>query len=168
MRKRSKRYITVLLCSLALFWAPVLSVAAEDYDALKDVSSVSTMFDFRDGNPVSALVHLKLIHDTYKDAAIRSVSGKPDFAVVFMASAVKLLARNRDGFFAEDQKSLEAFDQVLQDMAGDGIRLEVCMFAANYFGVDSASLPKGLMQVPNGWISSIGYQKRGYAMVPVY
>jgi len=168
MRERSKRYITVFLCSLALFWAPVLSVGAEDYNALKDVSSVSTMFDFRDGNPTSALVHLKLIHDTYKDAAIRAVSDKPDFAVVFMASSVKLLSKNRSGLSAEDQKSLEAFDQVLEAMARDGIRLEVCMVAVSYFEVDPASLPKVLMQVSNGWISSIGYQKRGYAMVPVY
>ena len=168
MNIRSKSTITVLLFSMLFFVASASQGAAEDYESLKGVSSVNTMFDFRDGIPQSALIHLQLIHDTYNNKAIRAVSDKPEFVVVFMASSVKLLSKNRAGFSAEESKMLEEFDQILTAMAKDGIRLEVCMFAGNVMGVDPASLPKELIHVPNGWISSIGYQKKGYAMVPVY
>lgn len=168
MNLRSKSTIIALLFSTAFFLASAQQGEAEDYQALKGVSSVNTMFDFRDGIPQPALIHLKLIHDTYNDKRIRAISGKPEFVVVFMASSVKLLSNNRAGFSAEETKMLEEFDQVLKAMAKDGIQLEVCLFAGNVFGVDPTSFPKELIQVPNGWISSIGYQKRGYAMVPVY
>jgi intracellular sulfur oxidation DsrE/DsrF family protein len=168
MNNRTRRRIITLLCSALLLPVLALPGSAEDYEALKGVSSVNTMFDFRDGIPQPALIHLKLIHDTYNDPAIRAASGKPEFVVVFMASSVKLLSKNRDGFSAEEKKMLEEFDQVLAAMAKDGIRLEICMFAGNVMGVDPASLPNVLIHVPNGWISAIGYQKRGYAMVPVY
>lgn len=151
---------------LVLISAPI--GLAEDYDALKGVEAVDTIFDFRDGIPEKALAHLKLIHDTFSDKAIRSVAEKPQFVVVFMDSSVKLLSKNRAAFSAEHKKILEEFDQVLSEMSKDGIRLEICMFAGSVHGVDPASLPKELIHVPNGWISSIGYQQKGFSLVPVY
>ncbi len=168
MKTTSIRPMTVLLCAMTLLLALASPGAADDYEAMKDVSAVDTIFDFRDGIPQPALIHLKLIHDTYNDPVIRAASEKPAFVVVFMASSVKLLSKNRDGFTAEEKKMLEEFDQVLAAMAKEGIRLEICMFAGNVMGVDPASLPDVLVHVPNGWISAIGYQKRGYALVPVY
>lgn len=146
----------------------VLPGPAQAYEALKGITSVNTMFDFRDGDPEIALIHLKLIHQTYTDKDIRAVADNPQFVVVFMSNSVKLLSRNRTNFSQEHNKMLQEFDQVLTAMSKDGIRLEICMFASKAFGVDPASLPKELIQVPNGWISSIGYQGRKYSMVPVY
>jgi intracellular sulfur oxidation DsrE/DsrF family protein len=53
-------------------------------------------------------------------------------------------------------------------MAADGIPMEVCLVAADDFGVNPSTFVPGLTQVPNGWISSIGYQTQGYALIPVY
>ncbi len=168
MNLRSKQIITVFLFSMMFLLVVVAPVASEDYASLKGISSVNTIFDFRDGIPERALVHLKLVHETYMDKAIRAVADKPEFVVVFMDSSVKLLSKNRAGFSAEHKKMLKEFDQVITAMSKDGIRLEICMFAVNITGVDPSSLPRELIHVPNGWIASIGYQEKGYSLVPVY
>ena len=52
--------------------------------------------------------------------------------------------------------------------AKDGIRLEVCMYAVKFFGVNPESISKEIHRVGNGWISSLGYQQKGYSLVPAY
>jgi len=163
---KSKLSVILFLISLLLTFASVS--LAGDYKALKDVKSVKTIFDFRDGIPEYALVHIKLLHDTYKDKAIRAVTDKPDFVVVFMAGSVKLLSANREGFSPEEKKHLEEMDNVIKAMANDGIRMEICAFAANFFKVDLETVTPLIYRVDNGWISSIGYQEQGYTLVPIY
>ncbi len=156
---------TVILCVLGILVAPA---GAAEYEALKGVQSVKTIFDFRDGNPDTALIHLQLIHDTYKDPAIRAISSKPEFVVVFMDVSVQVLSKNRKNFSPEEQKKLETFDKTISAMAKDGIRLEVCLFAVGTLGVDPASIAPEIQRVGNGWIASLGYQQKGYALVPAY
>jgi intracellular sulfur oxidation DsrE/DsrF family protein len=139
-----------------------------DYKALEGVQSLKTVFDFRDGVPESALVHIQLVHDTYKDKAIHGSMKKPEFVVIFMASSVKLLSSKRDAFSAEERKALGKMDQVISAMSQDGIRLEVCSFAVNFFGIDLESIAPEIHRVSNGWISSMGYQAQGYSLVPSY
>ncbi len=165
---KTKSRLSVILLIIALILTFNSGVIAGEYKALKDVKSVKTVFDFRDGNPEYALVHIKLLHDTFKDKAIRAVTEKPDFVVVFMAGSVKLLTSTRDSFSAEQKKYLEEMDQVIQAMADDGIRMEICSFAADFFKVDLETVTPLISRVDNGWISSLGYQSKGYALVPVY
>jgi intracellular sulfur oxidation DsrE/DsrF family protein len=166
--KKLKSTLSIVFFSTCILLIAAVFVAAEDYEALKDVKSVNTVFDFRDGIPENALVHIKLIHDTYKDKAIRAVTEEPDFVVVFMAGSVKLLSNNREEFSPEQKKVLEEIDNVISAMSEDGIQLEICKFAANFFGVDTETISPFISRVNNGWISSIGYQAKGYKLVPVY
>ena len=147
---------------------PAGSAPAQDDEALKGVESIKAIFDLRDGNPQSVLVHVKLLHDTYKDSAVKGKSGKPEFAVVFMGESAKLLSKNREGPSPEDRKLLDEMDAVITAMRKDGIRLEICMFAAEFFGVVPKTLLPELNRVRNGWLSSMGYQSRGYSLVPAF
>ena len=141
---------------------------AGEYKALQGADSVDTVFDFREGDPAGALVHLSLAHETFTDKAIQDVSEKPRFVVVFMGEAVKLLSSDRSAFTEEQRKTLEKMDNIISKMARDGIKLEVCLYAVDFFGVDPESISPEIDVVPNGWISSIGYQTNGYALVPIY
>ena len=124
------------------------------------------MFDMRDGIPASAAVHLKLIHDTYKE--ISALKKEPVFVVVFMGGAVKLISSNQTAFSTEDQKHLAKIATTISQMSKDGIHFEVCLFAVKFLGVDPAAIYPEVKQVGNGWISEIGYQAMGYQLVPVY
>lgn len=168
MNIKFKSSIWVILLSSVLLMTFTAFGTAGDYQALKNVETVKTVFDFRDGIPESALVHIKLLHDTYKDKAIRDVSAKPDFVVIFMAGSVKLLSSNREAFSTEEKILLEEMDKVITAMSKDGIQMEICLFAANFFSVDPETISPLISRVNNGWISSIGYQEQGYTLVPVY
>ena len=137
-------------------------------ETLKGHSPMKVVFDFRDGVPESALIHLQLVHETYKDVAATAGSHKPEFAVVFMDKSVILLSKNRDKFTPEQKDMLAQLDQTVSALAKDGVTLEVCVFAADFFGVDPKSYSPEIKQVKNGWISSMGYQAKGYALVPAY
>jgi intracellular sulfur oxidation DsrE/DsrF family protein len=52
-------------------------------------------------------------------------------------------------------------------MAKDGIKLEICLFAVKVFGMESSTILPEIKQVGNGWISLIGYEAKGYSLVPI-
>ncbi|MBA3010783.1 MAG: DsrE family protein [Proteobacteria bacterium] len=60
---------------------------------------------------------------------------------------------------------LDAIAAMIPALAENGIKLQVCMFAAGSYGVKADSILPGIEQVQNGWISSIGYQRQGYALI---
>jgi intracellular sulfur oxidation DsrE/DsrF family protein len=141
-------------------------VAAQEYEGLKGVERAKAVFDVRLGNPKSAAIHLKLIHQTFKDLA--AAKKQPVFAVVFLGPAVKLMSKNREGFAPEDLKSLDEVAEAITGMSKDGIRLEICLIAARLFNVDPAAVLPEIKRVENGWFSVIGYQAQGYSLVPAY
>ena len=135
-------------------------------DAMKGVDFAKAIFDMRDGNPQFAALHMSLIYETHNQLA--AMGKTPVFAVVFMAGAVKLISTDQSGFSAEDRKYLKEIADTVKKMADAGIHLEVCLFAVKVFGVEPALLLPEIKRVDNGWISEIGYQARGYSLVPVY
>ncbi len=158
-----------LFLSMCLLFSASSNVFAGDYgDALKGVKSADALFDFRIGSPGSAALHLKLIHQTYKDKDLLAVDKKPAFVVVFIGPSVKLISKNREGFSPEDQATLAEIAATISEMSKEGIKLEICLVAAKVLGVDPATVLPEIKAVPNGWIAEIGYQARGYSLVPAY
>jgi len=141
---------------------------AHDHAPVKNMNPTRVIFDFRDGVPESALVHLQLVHQTYMDTAAGTKTARPEFVVVFMDSSVKLLSKNRGKFSPEQKKMLKKLDKTISAMTKDGVNLEVCVFAADFYGVDPQSFSPVIKRVENGWISSMHYQAKGYSMVPAF
>jgi intracellular sulfur oxidation DsrE/DsrF family protein len=168
MARRVRIIVSIVVASVFMLAAVVGSASAATYEALAGMKSIKAIFDVRAGNTKSAVMQLKLIHDTYKDKSIRAVSKKPSFIVAFMGPAVKLISKDKQGISPEDQKAMDEIALTVQAMAKDGIKLEVCDFAVKAFGVDPASILPEIKHVPNGWISLIGYQAKGYSLVPAY
>jgi intracellular sulfur oxidation DsrE/DsrF family protein len=168
MKRESRTIIMSLFISICLSLGVVANGFCEAYEALEGLKSVNVVFDVRISNPKSAAVHLKLVHDTYKDKNILAVTEKPAFVVIFMGPSVKLISKNRQGFSPEEQKLLDEIANTISDMSKDGIKIEICLFAANLLNVDPASVLPGIKHVPNGWVSLIGYEAKGYSLVPAY
>ncbi len=168
MRRESRTIILSLFLSICLLFVAAAHGFAAEYEALRGLKSIKAVFDVRISNPKSAAVHLKLIHDTYKDKNIIAVTKKPAFVVIFIGPSVKLISKNREGFSLEEQKVLDEIAKTISEMSEDGINLEICLFAAKVFNVDPASVLPGIGHVPNGWVSLIGYEAKGYSLVPAY
>ena len=167
MKKQSRKLILSLILSTCLAFVATHGFAA-DYESLKGLKSVKAVFDVRISNPKSAALNLKVIYDTYKGKSIMAVTQKPAFVVIFIGPSVKLMSKNKEGFSPEEQKSLDEIANTISITAKDGIRMEICLVAANIFGVDPGSFLPGLKLVPNGWVSLIGYEANGYCLVPAY
>jgi len=162
-----KKMILVLnlFISISLLCA-VPTVSGEEYSAMKGITSAKAVFDERQKDPKSAALHLKVIHQTYKELA--AMKRAPVFVIVFIGPSVKLISKDRKGFSSEDQKSLDEIANTISAMSKDGIKLEICLIAAKVANVDPASVLPEIKRVGNGWISEIGYQAQGYSLVPVY
>jgi intracellular sulfur oxidation DsrE/DsrF family protein len=168
MRKNSRIMAVTLVAVLAFSGYFVTSGHGRDYPALKDVKEIKAIFDFRDGNPGSALIHLTLVDMIFNDKSIKAVSEKPELVVVFMDKSVTLLSKDRSGFSDAENEALEKFDKLISKLDNQGVKLEVCGVALDYFNVDPESVPGALKHIPNGWISSVGYQAKGYTLVPAF
>ena len=115
---------------------------------MKGVNSVNVMFDMRDGNPQTAIIHLNLIYDTYKELV--AMKRNPVFVVVFMGSGVKVISTDHRGVKAEEQNSLKEIASIVTGMSKAGIRVEVCLFAVKVFGVEPTSILPEIEQVGKG------------------
>lgn len=166
MKTHLRKAIVMSIVAIFVVLSNLSYASAAEYEAMKRDNSVKVFFDMRDGIPKIAAVHTKLINDTYNQ--LTGMGKKPVFTVVFIASAVKLLSSNRSEFSAEELKYLKEIDDNIFEMIKNGINLEVCLAAVDYFKVDPASIRPEIKQVANGWISEIGYQAKGYTLVPVY
>ena len=166
MKSNKRRLFAVSMLTFFLLLSSHSFAWAEEYNAMKGVNSVNAIFDMRIGNPQSAVLHLNLIYNTFEELVAMKKS--PVFVVVFIGSAVKLISNDHSGFNTEEQKSLKQIAGIVSRMSKAGIRVEVCLVAAKVLGVEPASILSEIERVGNGWISEIGYQSRGYSLVPVY
>ena len=164
--KKNAILLTGLLLGAILLAANTASAA--EYDFLQGLKSFKAVVDMRSGKPKSLAVQLGLIHQMYKDASVRSVTESPEFVLVFIGPAVKLVTTNTAGMSPEDKEIAGKIAETITAMAKDGIKLEICLFAVDLLGVDRSSILPEIKHVGNGWISLIGYQHLGYALVPVY
>jgi len=167
-----KRESTAIIGSLfVLIFVIVLASATahgEERGVLEGMKSVRAVFDVRAGNSKSVAMQLGLILQTSMDKTIRDVTQNPEFAVVFLGPSVKLISTQTGDFSPEEKQMLAEIANTVSEMSENGIRLEICLVATSIFGVDPATVLPEIKQVGNGWISLIGYQARGYSLIPVY
>lgn len=158
---RSFRLILVLV---AMFLFPATTIMAAEYEAMQGVESTNAVFDFRVGDPEAALGHLKLIHTMINDPSMILNDKQPEIVVVFIGPSVNLISadQTRSG---QEKEQLDAIADQIATMDKDGIVLEICMTAAHAQDVDPDSILPEINKVGNGWISVIGYQHQGYALV---
>lgn len=164
MKKNSLGLLNLFMATLLL--CSVSTAFGEEYEGIASVKSAKVIFDERESNPKFAVLHLKLVHQTYKDFA--AMKKDPAFVIVFIGPSVKLVSKNRESFSPEDQKSLDEIANIISAMSKDGIKLEICLVAVKVFNVDPASVLPEIKRVGNGWISMVSYQGQGYSLVPVY
>ena len=157
----------ILFCVYFILAGTAMYASAEaGPGAHSGVKTAKAVFDFRVGQPGSALAHLTLVHNTIKE--LKAAGKSPDAVVVFIGPSVKLVSTAKNGFTADEQKTLDEIARTVTAMSKDGIRLEICMVAAKAFKVDPATILPEIKKEPNGWISLIKLQNQGYALVPAY
>ncbi|MDW7710877.1 MAG: DsrE family protein [Deferrisomatales bacterium] len=142
--------------------------AAQEYAAaLQGLERLDVVFDVAQGNPAAANVVFWAVRDVYQAEEVRALPEKPRVVVAFRGPAVRLLSTKREGVTREDAEAMDRFAATLREMKKDGVRLEVCLYAVQVLGVDPASLLPEVDRVTNGFVSVVGYQNQGYAVVAI-
>jgi intracellular sulfur oxidation DsrE/DsrF family protein len=165
---RFVRSIGSMLFAAALFAVlAVPALAGGDDAALKGVQGVKAVFDVSQGSPKTMNLLFWAVQDVYKADSIRALPESPQIVVVFHGPAVKLISSDRKGFKESDQKELDKFAATIRQMKKDGVKLDVCDYALKVMGVDPATIMPEVDHVGNGFISVVGYQAQGYAVVRI-
>lgn len=141
------------------------AAAPSDLVALQGVKSGKGIFDINITDAEKLPLYLQVIKETNEGLKTQGV--KPDLIVAFRGSAVRLVSSIRTGFSTDQKESLEHADELIRELAKQGIRFEACSIATRLFHVDNASINPEVKVVANTFISLIGYQARGYAIIPI-
>lgn len=153
------------LCLIAVTAAPVL---AKDYtNALKGVERFDVVFDVSQGSPKVANIVFWAVTDAYRSDDVKALRGEPQIAVVFHGPAVKLLSNDKGLFNEAERIEVDKFQQTLKQMKKEGVKLEICLYAAKVLGVDKDTIIPEIDRVGNGFVSVVGYQMQGYGVVRI-
>lgn len=111
--------------------------------------------------------YMDIIAGTHQNLTRQGV--KPEMVVVYIGPSVKFLTTKPSMELeiesGEAIRQMQATSKKLKDL---GVHQEVCSIATQVFGIDNATLFPEMTVVGDGFVSLIGYQTQGYALVPVF
>ena len=146
---------------LTLLSQPISSFALDDKLAFSGLTSTRAIYDVRSNDEKKLQFIFKVIRDTYDGATQQGV--KQTTIVSMRGPTVRLLVRGRQGDKALQQETVG----LINELTERDIRLEACGYALNLFGVEPEDLYAGIHAVGNSLNSVVGYQTKGYALVPM-
>lgn len=160
--------ISLVWFIVLMFGAPFMASAAEpmDADALKGLSSARAVFDITTADPKKLNFYLNLIDNTAKSMKAQGVEA--DFILAFRGPATFYTSNDRKYIKMDDVMVADKISSKLKSLSDTkGMQLTQCAVAAKALKVDTKTINPAVKVVGNSWISLIGYQNKGYAIVPV-
>jgi intracellular sulfur oxidation DsrE/DsrF family protein len=165
--KKSTSFMISLPIAIVISLISIAKVYSQEFKALEGLESINAVVDFRKDNPKEVATYLNLIHQTYMGVKM-NINENTDFVIVFTGPVVKLLCTNKDGFPSEEHEIIDNIADMIAIMSKDGIKMEICLYATQAFGIESDSILPEIAQILNGWLSLIGYQAKHYSLLPIY
>lgn len=167
------RHVTRLLQAAALAMTALAlapAVAADNLHnraAIDGLENIKAVYDVRKSNPNALDMYLKAIITNVENLEKEGVQA--DLVMVFISHSVKFIntapTMETEADYGDALASIARSIETLQDL---GVRIEACNGATRAFNVDNDTLLPGIEPVRSGFISLMGYQNNGYALVPVY
>ncbi len=142
------------------------SVAPQDKAALAGLTTGKAVFDIRTKEPGRLLFTLKVIEET--ETGLQANGLQTDFVLSFRGGTVPLLQATPDTTNHAELAILSEVRERLAEYRQRGMVLEACNVAAKLFKITAADLDASVTLVGNSLVSLIGYQNKGYALVPMY
>lgn len=137
-----------------------------DAAALSGIESGKVVWDVTVGTPSKLSLYLSVIEETYDDLERQGVP--PDMIFTFHGPVVKLLSTNPPELPLDEELALEKVHEQIEALRKrPGVRMEACSVAARLLGVELDHIMPAVTPVGNTFVSLIGYQQKGYAMIPI-
>lgn len=154
------------LSLLTLFLLSTAHAAAlSNKQALKGLSKVNIVCDITVGDPQRLITRMVFLDETYTQLLDAGV--KPGIVMVFRGPASRFVTRT-DRYIKPAQRKyrLEMADWIAH-FGRLGFVIEQCGIAAKSNGIDRKDFLPQVRLVANGYVSLVGYQSRGYALLPM-
>ncbi|MBE0585287.1 MAG: DsrE family protein [Desulfofustis sp.] len=155
-----------VLCILLVSGA--LSAGAAQFDnarALAGVDRVGIYFDVNIGNADLLALRMRLIEQTLDQ--LRSAGIETDVVIGIRGGATSFTTRDDHYVLDDEVAAKQAIQEHLRSFAARGVVIEQCEIAAVLKDIPVADFIDEVIFVGNGYVSLIGYQARGYAVVPM-
>lgn len=133
--------------------------------ALGDGRVMKALYDVNVGKAQKLSLYLRVIEQTVEDLESRNL--RPDFVVALRGAAVRLASTDGKVTDTSEHEALRQVQAQIAALHQRGVRFEACAIATDLFRVDNASLMPQVKPVGNTFVSLIGYQSQGYALVPI-
>lgn len=138
-----------------------------DRAALSGVTVGKVVWDVNIGDARKLVLYLQVIQETYDDLVRQGAT--PEMVFAFRGRSVKLISTDREDVPLEGHMHLDAVAELLADLnARPSVHMEACSVACRLFEVKTEDLLPKITAVGNTFVSLIGYQAKGYAVIPIY
>jgi intracellular sulfur oxidation DsrE/DsrF family protein len=157
----------LLLIIVLLLGTAINSQAADlkNDEALDGVTNTNAIFDISPGGK-RLLGQLNVIYKTYEQ--LEDFGHKPKFVLAFRGAATNFVTTGNEYVDSKDLRIKKLVQKKIEEFNELGATMELCGIAANAKKVDKDDFLPGIEVVANGYISVIGYQSKGYNLVPIY
>lgn len=143
-------------------WAAKLN----DRAALAGLHQAKAVFLVNMRQPMAVAHLMTVIGKTVRGLQAQHV--RPHLIVVFIGPDVAFLTRDRRGIPYMDERAVAGIQRQIRRLVAHGVQFQACGIALHGMDVHPTMLMSQVTAVGNGFISVIGYQEKGYALVPVY
>lgn len=143
-----------------------MAAPLKDTVALSGLHEAKAIFLVNMRKPMAVAHLLMVIGKTEQGLQRQHV--RPHLIVVFIGPDVAFLTRDRRGIPYTDERTVANIQGQIRKLSAHGVQFQACGIALHGMDVRPATLIPQVTAVGNGFISVIGYQEKGYALVPVY
>ncbi len=157
--------MAVVIAATALLPLAARAETLNDRAALAGLHVAKTIFLVNVRQPVAVEHLVRIIGLTQRQLRAQKVT--PHIIVVFIGPDVAFLTRNRRGIPYTDERAVANIQKEIAGLARKGIRFQACGVAMHGMDVNPRDLIAPVTPVENGFISVIGYQEKGYALIPI-
>ncbi len=155
----------LLFASLLLPLNLIFAAGFNNQNALHGLTETKVVFDINQGDPDILALRLQLIETTYQQ--LKTAGTAPKFILAFRGKASNFLTTGDTYIDQEDSEKKQKIETLLKHLGQLGFPLEQCSIAARLSKIDTSDFLPYIKVVANGYISLIGYQNQGYALVPM-
>lgn len=140
--------------------------APNDRAALASLKETRAVFDITTSDPRKLKFYLGLIAESA--ASIEAQGVKPEFVLAFRGPATRYMSTDHRQLDPEQAEAAAQISALLDKLGKTPhVHMEQCAVAAKVLKVETSTIHPSVTVVGNSWISLMGYQNRGYALIPV-
>ena len=163
-----KNLIACLFLLTLLMVSGIPVIAGDNFSnekALKGVSEANIYFDVTLNDPDMLILRLDLIDRTISQLKGAGIATKG--VVGFRGPASRYITIDEHYVLEEEIGKKAKIQEWIKKLSADGITIEQCSIAAKQQGIEHTDVLSEVTVVKNGYVSLVGYQMKGFAVIPL-